>query len=83
VRSSPLYFRPGDLHAVRVELVDMARRPMMEEWIHGAAFEDFPEILNAVLGRSRRRRRPGQPSPIATLFVRVNASIPSKPFSRP
>ena len=38
------YFRPGDLHAVRVELVDMARRPMMEEWIHGAAFEDFPEV---------------------------------------
>jgi catechol 2,3-dioxygenase-like lactoylglutathione lyase family enzyme len=37
------YFRPGDLHAVRIELVDEARRPMMEEWIHGAAFEDFPD----------------------------------------
>ena len=38
------YFRPGDLHAVRIELVDEARRPMMEEWVHGATFEDFPEI---------------------------------------
>ncbi len=37
------YFRPGDLHAVRIELVDEGRRAMMEEWIHGAAFEDFPE----------------------------------------
>jgi len=37
------YFRPGDLHAVRIELVDEGRRPMMEKWIHGAAFEDFPE----------------------------------------
>ncbi len=36
------YFRPGDLHAVRVELVDEGRREMMEEWIHGARFEDFP-----------------------------------------
>lgn len=37
------YFRPTDLHGVRVELVDETRRTMMEAWIHGAAFEDFPD----------------------------------------
>ena len=25
-------------------LVDDRRRPMMEEWIHGASFEDFPAV---------------------------------------
>jgi catechol 2,3-dioxygenase-like lactoylglutathione lyase family enzyme len=38
------YFPPGALHGVRVELVDERRRPMMEEWIHGSVFEDFPEV---------------------------------------
>ena len=38
------YFRPGDLHGVRIELVDERRRPMMEDWIRGASFEDFPEV---------------------------------------
>lgn len=37
------YFRPGDLHSLRVELVDESRKPMMEAWIHGEQFEDFPE----------------------------------------
>lgn len=38
------YFQPSGLHGVRVELVDERRRPMMEEWIHGARFEDFPPV---------------------------------------
>lgn len=37
------YFRPGDLHNLRVELVDESRRPMMEAWVRGEQFEDFPE----------------------------------------
>jgi catechol 2,3-dioxygenase-like lactoylglutathione lyase family enzyme len=38
------YFPADALHGVRVELVDEGRRPMMEEWLQGAVFQDFPEV---------------------------------------
>lgn len=34
------YFRPAGLNGVRLEIVDEARRPMMEEWIAGGDFVD-------------------------------------------
>lgn len=37
------YLNPGDLNGLRVELVDEGRRRMMEDWIRGSAFEDFPD----------------------------------------
>jgi catechol 2,3-dioxygenase-like lactoylglutathione lyase family enzyme len=44
-RIAVVYFRPTGLHGVRMEIIDQAHQPSIEEWINGGVFRG-PEGLD-------------------------------------